>query len=103
MKTAINQLIKWIWLDFYPSELISVEQMNKIESQAKNLIEPEKIIIKAFNSGRLAEEMEWIKQQKNISTKPLKKIKKNLRWYSSFIIFDKKLFLNVRGISKESR
>jgi hypothetical protein len=58
MKTAINQLIKWIWLDFYPSELISVEQMNKIESQAKNLIEPEKEhIIKAFNSGRLAEEM----------------------------------------------
>jgi hypothetical protein len=57
----------------YPSELISVEQMNKIESQAKNLIEPEKEhIIKAFNSGRLAEEMEWIKQQKNISTKPLK-------------------------------
>jgi hypothetical protein len=53
MKTAINQLIKWIWLDFYPSELISVEQMNKIESQAKNL-EPEKEhIIKAFNSGRL--------------------------------------------------
>jgi hypothetical protein len=47
--------------------------MNKIESQAKNLIEPEKEhIIKAFNSGRLAEEMEWIKQQKNISTKPLK-------------------------------
>jgi hypothetical protein len=45
MKTAINQLIKWIWLDFYPSELISVEQMNKIESQAKNLIEPEKSIL----------------------------------------------------------
>jgi hypothetical protein len=36
-----------------PKQLISVEQMNKIESQAKNLIEPEKEhIIKAFNSGR---------------------------------------------------
>jgi hypothetical protein len=44
-------------------------QMNKIESQAKNL-EPEKEhIIKAFNSGRLGRN-KWIKQQKNISTKP---------------------------------
>jgi hypothetical protein len=45
------------------------------------------------------EEMEWIKQQKNISTKPLKNKLKNLRWYSSFIIFDKN-FLMLEELAK---
>lgn len=58
MKTAINQLIKWIWLDFFPNELVDTETVNKIDLKAKELKEVEKdTIIKAFNSGRLCEEL----------------------------------------------
>jgi len=58
MKTAINQLIKWIWLDFFPNESISVESANRIDLKAKDLKDTEKdLILKAFNSGRLCEEI----------------------------------------------
>jgi hypothetical protein len=71
------------------SELISVEQMNKIESQAKNLIEPEKEhIIKAFNSGRCRRNG-MDKTAEEYFDETFENKLKNLRWYSSFIIFDK--------------